>query len=162
VASPWAGTVGGFPAPGLGWVHVHGTRSIVAQVNELSSASQSGQLCADTPDDELFAPSFKSAFPSPTSPDAATTKITLLNVGAQPAFITAELTCRGGSAYVVSRTAAPGATVEIGPGAVPTSRFCAVKISSPGGRLVGTVQESTEGLSLPARDSLIYELIRFD
>lgn len=162
VASPWTGTVGGFPAGGYGWAEIHSPHSIVAQVNELSSVSQSGQLCMSMPDDELFVPSFKSGFPSATSTSAANTKVTLLNVGYQAALITAQFTCRGGSSYTVSRWAPARDTLVLGPDIIPAGLFCAVRLNSPGAQLVGAVEESTEGLSIVTRDSLIYEPARFD
>lgn len=167
VASPWAGTIGGFPVGGLGWAKIDSSQPIVAQVNEGASASQSGQRCASTPDDELLVPSYKSAFPLPINPSTASTKVTVLNAGDTTASLTLQLACRDGSSYLRAVAVAPLEALPIRPDTfarypLPGNLFCALRLESPGARLIGAVEESTEGLANAPRDSLIYEPARFD
>ena len=173
VASRFLNTLGNMPPGSVASAKVTAGGKIIAVATESGGTGESGYTCfaddaTSTTDvtTKIAVPTVKFEFPSASNPAAANTGVSVQNVGTTDADITATYSCRiaGGSTYTnytVTRSAIEGqtavfSTFNIPRTTIPSGLLCSASFTSSN-PIVAVATESTDGLSIPARDSLMYE-----
>jgi hypothetical protein len=161
VASPSAGTFGGFPAGQVGVATVTAAEPIAVVVNESKGSSSVSSYHGQSIPGDLAAPLIKLAFGSPLK----STSVTLWNVGNQAVQIVGSFKCRvaNGTSYsnhTHTMTAGANIAVDFQPNNIPAGNLCSAIFTTTQGTLVGTVTE--EDVANPSLDSATYEGIALD
>jgi hypothetical protein len=159
VASPFAGTFGGFPAGTAGIATITSPGPIAAVVNETKGSSSVSSYHGQSVFGNLAAPLIKLAFASKS------TRVTLWNVGSQAVQIVGDFKCRvaGGSTYsnhTHTMTAGAGIAVDFQPNNIPAGNLCSAIFTTTQKTLVGSVTH--EDIVDPSLDRGMYEAIVLD
>lgn len=174
VASAFAGTLGGMPAGSVGAATITSSAgNVIATVSETGDPNREGlYACASTAGatTKVAVPVHKNTFPSASNAAAANTGTNIQNIGSANTDITGAFHCRDTSGTfsditIVKSGIAPGSSAAFSPfvdsgtgaGQIPPGRLCSAVFTSSGQPIVGIANESTEGLSIPVRDSSVYE-----
>ncbi len=170
-ANPWLNTLGGLPLGGLAAATIDATHPILANVTEGGyGMPEYAFQCESASDNELIAPLIKFEYPNATNASSANSEVSIQNTGSTPATITGTFTCRAAgsnvfSTYTVVKTAPAGTAAvftKVSVPSIPSGRLCSAVFTSASVNMVGTVTETTRGLSIPQMDDANYELVRFD
>ncbi|MFL5347393.1 MAG: hypothetical protein ACJ8AT_21625 [Hyalangium sp.] len=172
IASPWAGTFGGFPQGAKGYAVLTSDKSFNAVVNDGPEMPSSGYQCSSS-GSGFSAPLIKFEFPSPANSGAFNTEMLVHNdSGSLTTTIRAEFWCRPSDPqalydhYTVDRVVPPHTSVTfsratISPTELPSGKLCAAHIAplEVDHAIQGIVTQTTRGLSIPQKDDATYELL---
>jgi hypothetical protein len=156
VASPYAGTVGGFPPGEIGTAEIWSTGPITSVMNETDSYGFASSVHGGVAGD-LAAPLIKIAW------FGRKTRTTLWNVSSQAMQIVGKYKCHTSasgtySSYTHTMTAAPNAVVDFEPSNIGAGNLCSAIFTTATRTLVGIVSEESM-TAPPLVDGSIYEAI---
>lgn len=173
MASPAAGTAGGFPVGAQGYAVLDSTQEFNATVSSGPEMPSSGYHCHPGGSLFLSAPLIMFEYPSASVSEAANTEVLIHNDSDETGEITAIYWCRAADSttynkYTVNRTAPPHASIMLSPATIPRSDIpsgllCAAHFSSvgTGAWMQALITQTTRGLAIPPRDDATYEATHY-